>query len=93
MTMTTYSVLGIQSGFRMIAEYSEKDEIKAAGFKWEPGMRIWYTTSFEVAKKMECVADSEAKNLLTKGSFPVLTGRPPGMCEDAWNARRALGEK
>ena len=93
MEMRIYSVLGVPAGFRMKASYDEKNIIKAAGFQWDPGQKCWYTRDFRVASSMAGMADEEAARFLKVGSFPILTGRPPGMCEEAWAARQAAGRE
>ena len=93
MKLRTYSVLGVPCGFRMVSSFSEKEEIKAAGFKWDPGQKNWFTKDFTVAAKMITVADDEASHWLQVGSFPDLKGRPPGMCQKAWDARQKYEEK
>lgn len=90
MEMKIYSVLGVPCGFRMISSFSEKDEIKAAGFRWDRDQKNWFTTDFSVAAKMAAMADEEAARWLKAGSFPDLNGRPPGMCQEAWDARQAF---
>ena len=49
MEMKIYSVLGVPCGFRMVSSFAEKDEIKKAGFRWDPGQKNWFTTDFSVA--------------------------------------------
>lgn len=47
--------------FIAISSYSEKDKVKAAGFRWNPEKKIWHTSNLVVARKFEADADSAAK--------------------------------
>jgi len=48
----------------MICSFSEKDEVKAAGFRWDADKKRWYTTIPDVAAKFESVADETAISAL-----------------------------
>ena len=50
----------IRDRFEMICSFSEKDEVKAAGFLWCPDNKRWYTTVPDIAQKFFEVADELA---------------------------------
>ena len=52
--MTAESIPVVQIGARWIAKssYQQKDIVKAAGFRWDPANKCWYTTNADVAASL-----------------------------------------
>lgn len=42
----------IKGLFFTVSKYEEREEIKAAGFRWDPSLKIWYTKDLDVAKRL-----------------------------------------
>jgi SWI/SNF-related matrix-associated actin-dependent regulator 1 of chromatin subfamily A len=47
-----------------IAQFSEKDTLKSAGFRWEPSQKHWWTDNLEVAAKLKRYASPEVVTML-----------------------------
>ena len=52
--------------WEMVSSFDEKDEIKAAGFRWEPAKKRWITTVPGIAEKFRDKADENAASELDK---------------------------
>lgn len=55
---------GVPAGTKVwiaISSYAEKDMVKAAGFRWNPDMRSWWTSDRAVASRMVEYADGAVK--------------------------------
>lgn len=53
------------SYFVFDCQFSEKDIAKAAGFRWNPINRHWFTSEISVAANLRDYADSELAQLLS----------------------------
>lgn len=51
--------------FEAISSFVEKDELKAAGFRWDKDVRCWYTTDATIARKLSRYADETTRERLT----------------------------
>ena len=52
--------------FEAISSYAEKDTVKAAGFRWEPASKRWWTDRPERASHLAQYADASAHAVLAK---------------------------
>lgn len=50
--------------FRALCSFIEKDIPKAAGFRWNPARKVWYTGDAERARRLQDYADSAARHAL-----------------------------
>lgn len=53
------------------SSYAEKDAAKAAGFRWEPNKRVWWTTDSKRAARLTTYADAECKAVLERVAADV----------------------
>jgi len=51
-----------------ISSFSEKDELKAAGFRWDAKQKRWFTIASDIARLFEQFADEAAKSELEKAT-------------------------
>ena len=49
------------------AQFSEKDALKSAGFRWEPNQKHWWTNDLDVAAKLKQYASPEVVAMLEEG--------------------------
>ena len=69
------------SRWEAISSFSEKDEIKAAGFRWEPVKKRWVTNIPAVAEKFRDKADENAASELDKVGEKIEMSRSAEIAE------------
>lgn len=56
----------INNRWEMICSFSEKDEVKAAGFNWDPAGKRWFTVTPDIAQMFKQYADDSAAAALNE---------------------------
>lgn len=65
-----------------ISSFQEKDEIKAAGFRWEPDKKRWFTNVPTIAEKFRDNADETAAAELNKVRQKIEMSRSADVAQD-----------
>lgn len=66
----------------MICSFSEKDEVKAAGFRWDPDGKRWFTVTPDIAAKFTEHADDAAKDALDEVAAKITESWTAGVVTD-----------
>lgn len=68
--------------FEAISSSAEKDELKAAGFRWEPAAKRWFTAVAAIAEKFRQHADENAISELDKVGKKIEMSRSAEISQD-----------